>query len=521
MANSTDLAVQLSEQAAQGDWRTLFAYRTSVQKVTAADVARVAKTYYKPANRTLGKFIPTKDAERAPLTERPSIEPIVKGIEGGEVKEQGEAFVATFANIDARTTRKDIAGFKAAMLPKKTRGGRVELVIELHWGDEKSLQGKTIPASLLGSLMERGTTKKSYQDLSDLANQLRADIDISTRVDGMTIQIQTLRDKLPAALDLAAEIATSPSFPEKELEIVRQEELAALEQQLQDPTTVMFNELPRLTTRWPKTDPRYPMSLQERVDGLKKVRLAEIKQFYKDVVGAGHGELSIVGDFDPAAITAQVEKLFGGWRTQKPYYRLAARAWGLPSQSTSIDLKDKEMTTLGASHDIVMKDSDPDYAAWLMVGQICGGDSGSRLWMRLREKEGLSYGTSAWAFADPFDSVGGFGGFAIAAPQNLSKAKASFLEEITRMTTSRPTEAELRQAKDYWIKDLETNLSNDNFLVRFLSRVTYRGRTVAYYRELAVNIEAVTPADVERVAKKYLDPKRLTILDAGDKSKAK
>jgi zinc protease len=522
MADSERIAVELSEYAALGDWRTIFAYRNRVEKVTIADVQRVAKTYFKASNRTLGKFIPTKQADRAPLTETPDIAAYVKGIEGGEVKEQGEVFVATLDTLEQRTTRMQLkAGIKAALLSKKTRGGKVELALALHWGDEKSLQGKSTQADLLGSILVRGTTKKSYQDLQDLEDQLKAHIWFSTSADGLTLHIETLRDKLPAAIDLAAEILRHPSFPDKELEIVRQEQLSALEQQQQDPMTVAFQTISQLTTKWPKSDPRYPESIAEQIAAIKKVRMADIKQFYKDFAGAGYGELVVVGDFDPKAITAQIEKHLDGWQTKKPYKRLENKAFGVAGSTKSVDIKDKEMTTLALSHDIQMKDTDPDYPAWLMASQVLGGDAASRAWMRLREKEGLSYGVATWAFADSFDNVGGFGGYAIVAPQNLGKAKAALLEEIERLTSSKVSDEELKRAKDTWLKEQDTVLSNDGYVVQMLARQTFRNRTMAYTKELRAKVQAVTADDVARVAKKYLDPKRLVIIDAGDVGKQK
>jgi zinc protease len=522
MADSQRIAVELSEFAALGDWRTMFAYRDRVQKVTLADVQRVAKTFLKPSNRTLGKFIPTKNVDRAPLTETPDVQQYVKGIEGGEVKEQGEAFAATLDNIEQRTTRKELkGGIKAALLAKKTRGGKVELSLALHWGDEKSLQNKANASRLLGAMLARGTTKKSYQDLQDLEDQLKAHIWIQTTPDGLTLHIETLRDKLAGAIDLATEMLTQPSFPAKELEIVRQEQLAQLEQQLQDPMSVAFNTIGQLTNQWPKSDPRYPWSVPEQIAALKKVSLGEIKQFYKDFAGAGHGELAVVGDFDANAISAQLEKALEKWQTKKPYKRLEDKAFGLPGQTKSIDIKDKEMTTLAISHDVQMKDTDADYPAWLMMSQVLGGDAASRAWMRLREHEGLSYGVATWAYADAFDPVGGFGGYAIVAPQNLAKAKSSLLEEINKMLSSQVTDDELRRAKETWIKEQDTSLSNDGIVVSILSQQTFRGRTTDHMKQLRDKIRAVTPADVERVAKKYLDPKRLVIVDAGDQAKQK
>jgi zinc protease len=522
MADSQQIAIALSEFAALGDWRALFAYRDRVSKVTAADVSRVAKAFFKASNRTSGRFIPTKDADRAPLTETPDIAQVVKGIESGDVKDQGEAFAATLENIESRTTRKQLpGGIKAALLPKKTRGGKVELRLNLRWGDEKSLQGKDTIAQLTASLMQRGTAKKTYQDITDLEDQLKSQISITGGAQVYSLHIETLRDKLPGALDLAAEMLRSPTFPEKELELIKQEQLAALEQQLQDPSAVAWTAISQLSNKWPKTDPRYPMSAQEQIAEIKKIKIADIRAFYKDFVGASVAELSVVGDFNSEAVTAQVEKLFTGWKSRAPYKRLDEKVFGVPGTSKSVDIKDKEMSQLVAGHDLVMRDTDADYPAWLVVGQILGGDTSSRLWMRLREKEGLSYGAGAWTFAGTEDDAAGVGAYAIVAPQNLAKAKTALIEEITRITAAKVTDEELQRSKDSWIKGQDTNLSNDSYVTSMLVAEMRRGRTTEFTRQLRSKLQAVTIADVERVAKKYLDPKKLVIVDAGDLSKAK
>ena len=520
MADSQLIAVELSEFAALGDWRTLFAYRDRVAKVTTADVQRVAKAFFKQSNRTSGRFIPTKDADRAPLTETPDVAAAVKGIDGGKVAEQGEVFAATLPNIESRTARKELkGGIKASLLPKKTRGGKVELRLRFHWGDEKSLQSKAIAAELGSELLMRGTTKKTYQDLQDAENALKSHVSIGGGATGYTISIETFRDKLPGALDLAAEMLQSPSFPEKELELVKQEQLARLEQALQDPETVAWTTLSQLASKWPKTDPRYAMTTQEQIDAIKAVKAADIKAFYKQFVGSGHAELSVVGDFDSTALSAQVEKLFGSWTSKAPYQRLDGKVFGVPGTSKSVEIKDKEMTQLALMHDLSMKDTDPDYPAWLMVGQILGGDTGARIWMRLREAEGLSYGAGAWTEAGTLDDAGSFGASAIVAPQNLAKAKASLLDEIAKMATGKVTDAELQRAKGAWLKAQDTNLSNDSYVTNMLATQSYVGRTTKEAAELRAKIAAVTVADIERVAKAHLAPSKLVIVDAGSKPK--
>ncbi len=520
LADSQQIAIELSEFAALGDWRTLFAYRDRVGTVTTADVLRVAKTYFKQSNRTAGRFVPTVDADRAPLTETPDVAAIVRGIDGGAVKDQGEVFAATLDNIEARTKRSELkGGIKAALLPKKTRGGKVELRLRLHFGDETTLQGKRVAAELAAELLSRGTTKHSYQDLQDLENQLKSHISISGAAGGYSLRIETFRDKLPAAIDLAAEMLTSPSFPDKQFQLLVQEHLAALEQQLQDPEVVAWQVLSQLANPWPTTDPRYPASAAEDIAAIKKVKLADLKAFYTDFVGAGHGELAVVGDFDATAISAQVEAKFGTWISKKPYARLADKVFGVPGVQKSIEIKDKEMTQLSVMHDVSMRDTNPDYPAWLMVGQVLGGDTSSRLWQRLRETEGLSYSTGAWASAGVLDDTGSVGAYAIVAPQNLAKAKASMLDEITKIATAGVSEADLAHAKESWTKAQDTSLSNDSVVTNLLATQAYQSRTTKEDLVLRAKVAAVTVADVARVAKQYLVPTKLIVVDAGSRPK--
>jgi zinc protease len=522
MANSQEVAVYLSEFAAIGDWRTFFAYRDHVAKVTVADVQRVAKDYFKASNRTVGRFVPTKDADRAPLTTAPDVQELVKGVEGGEVKEAGEVFAATLDNIESRTQRSELkGGIKAALLAKKTRGGRVALSLQLHWGDDKALQNKRTVGSLLGAMMVRGTQNKSFQDIHDLEDQLKARIWITSQPDGLTLHIETLRDKLAGALDLAAEMMTSPTFPDKELELVRQERLASLEQQLSNPQSLAFTTFSQLMSPWTKSDPRYPETPAEQIDQIKKVKASELRQFYKDFAGAGHGELAVVGDFEPGAVSAQVEKLFATWQTKKHYARLIEKPSTAATTEKSLDIKDKENVAAVFGFGVAMKDSDPDYPAWLMLSQVLGGDTGSRLWFRLREHEGLSYGVGTWSYADALDEAGGFGGYAIFAPQNLGKAKTSLREEIAKIATGKVEDKELQHAKDAWIKEQDTNLSDDDYVMQMLSQQLFHGRTAEFTKELRAKIQAVTPADVDRVAHKWFDPKRLVFVDAGDHAKEK
>src|SRR6267378_1080510 len=152
----------LSEFAATGSWRLFFLYRERLRKVTLDDVQRAAERYLKPANRVLGIFVPTDQPDRAEIPAATGLEEALTAYRGDDTKSLplGEAFDPSPANIESRVSRRQLAnGIRAALLPKKTRGGRVVVSLALHWGDEKSLHNREVACDFAGSMLLRGSKK--------------------------------------------------------------------------------------------------------------------------------------------------------------------------------------------------------------------------------------------------------------------------------------------------------------------------------------------------------------------------
>src|ERR1017187_6348166 len=178
MTNSQSIGMMLGSYVGDGDWRDFFLERDEVKKVTAADVARVAKAYLKSSNRTLGEFIPTKTPDRAEIPATPDPAVLFKDYKGGATLEQGEAFDPTPKNIEARVIRVKLPnGLKLVMFPKKTRGGTVVASLNVRFGDEKSLFGKSTAAVMAGALLMRGTKNKNRQQIQDETDRLKAQLD--------------------------------------------------------------------------------------------------------------------------------------------------------------------------------------------------------------------------------------------------------------------------------------------------------------------------------------------------------
>jgi zinc protease len=156
LAESDSFAVALSESIAAGDWRLFFLGRDRVREVSTGDVVRVAQSYLKADNRTIGMFIPTEQPDRIAMPPRPDIVALLKDYKGDAPPAEGEAFEPSYANMDVRTTRVTLAnGIKLALLPKKTRGNTVNARVLMYYGDEQSLTGRTAADSLAGAMLMR------------------------------------------------------------------------------------------------------------------------------------------------------------------------------------------------------------------------------------------------------------------------------------------------------------------------------------------------------------------------------
>ena len=324
LTNSQTIALRLGGSAGDGDWRSFYLMRDEVGKVTPADVSRVAKAYLKSSNRTVGEFIPTPAPDRAEIPATPDPVNRFKDYKGGASIQQGETFDPTPQNIEARVLRSTLPnGLKLVMFPKKTRGGTVVATLTVRFGDEKSLFGKETAASMAGSLLMRGTTAKSRQQIQDETDRLKAQINVSGSATSASASIRTLEANLADSLRFTRELLREPSFPETEFEQLRQQRIAGTERGRTEPNTLASLDINRhFSERFPRGDVRHVSTIDEQIEDLKKVTLDDARQFYKQFYGAGEGEIVISGQFDPDATRKLVTQLFGDWKSASHYERI-------------------------------------------------------------------------------------------------------------------------------------------------------------------------------------------------------
>ncbi|HEX7055196.1 MAG TPA: pitrilysin family protein [Burkholderiales bacterium] len=511
--DSRRLVSALAEFSALGDWRLFYLYRDRLRKVTRADVQRVAERYLKPANRTLGVFVPTPQPDRAEIPPAPDVAAEVKGYRGGETVALGAPFDPSPQNIEARLVRRTLAnGIDVALLPKQTRGARVLARLALHFGDEKTLMHREIACDFAGAMLMRGTKKRSRAEFKDALERLNATVSIGA--DGASLDVR--RENLVPALRLVAEALREPAFAAAEFDELKRAAIASTEAQMSDPSARARIGLDRYLHPYPVGHRNYTPTLEERVAWIERTTLEDARACYRDLFGATGAEFVAVGDFDPDELSRAVEELFGPWRSPYPYKRVPQRYFERPAAEQRVDTPDRANAVLRGGLDVRMRDDHPDFPALLLANWLLGGSSTARLPERIREKEGLSYSTYSGFHASQLDPVASFRVASIFAPQNRARVEQAVREELARAVREGFGAAEVEAGKKAILEARRLQRAQDRSLVSRLALYAYVGRTFAWDIDLERKIAKLTPAEVNAALRKYIDPDRLALVFAGD-----
>jgi zinc protease len=522
LTDSQTTALMLGSYAGEGDWRNFYLVRDEVGKVTPADVTRVAKAYLKPSNRTLGEFIPTSTPDRAEIPATPDDILRFKDYHGGAAIAQGEAFDPTPQNIEARVIRATLPnGMKLVMFPKKTHGGTVTARVNIHFGDEKSLFAKSTAADIASSMLMRGTKTKTRQQIQDESDHLKAQINLYGDTTSASAFVRTLDVNLADSLRFMRELLREPSFPESEFEQLRQQDIAGVESGKSEPGTLASLDLGRhFNAQYPRGDVRHTSTIDEHIDDLKKVTLDDVRQFYQQFYGPGEGEISISGQFDPAQTQKLVTELFGDWKSASRYQRILNPYTPISAVNDKIETPDKQNAIFLAEMPMKINDDDPDYPALTIAGMIFGGSPNSRLFQRIRVKDGLSYGASASFSMPTRDDGGKLSVSAIAAPQNMAKVEADFNQELALALKDGFTADEVEKAKKTWLDQQAIGRDDESAIGgKLISRERW-GRTMLWDAKIEAEVTALTPQQVNAAFKRHVDPAAISIVKGGDFKKS-
>ena len=528
-ADPERVGVALSEAIGNGDWRLYFLERDRLRALKLADVQRVATTLLLADNRTIGSYLPTDDPQRAPTPVLVDVAPLVKDYKGDAAVAQAEAFDASPANLDARSQLSTLpSGLKVALLPKGTRGGTVTARLTLRFGDEASLKGQGLAVAAMGGLIDKGGAGLSREQIADAFDKLRAQVGFGAGGQGLSVGITTVREHLPAVIALVGRLLREPAFPADALEERRRQQLASIAAQRSEPGAVAANALQRHNNPYPRGDLRYVSTFDDTQQDVQALQIAAVRAVHRRFVSAEAGEFSAVGDMDAAAVRAALATAFGNWAAPadgRPAgvaaggvaFVRAPQPWVAPAPTRQLlATPDKPNANLVMDQPLALNDSHADYPALLMANHLLGGGADSRLWKRVREKDGLSYDVRSGISWNTFELNSRWQASAIFAPQNQPKVEAAIKQEVVRALKDGFTQGELDEGRNGLLNQRRLGRAQDAGVAGALGSNLYLQRSFALHQQNDDRIAALTLDQVNAALRRYLAPDTWAVMWAGD-----
>lgn len=485
------------------------------RKVTPADVQRVANQYLN-GNRLIMSYLPRKGeaARTNSAANRPTSLKSEKKDEA-KIAEQTAKLPKPGPNPKLSLPpieKSRLANGLEVWLVRQAELPIVSMNLVFKSGATYEAADKTGIANLTASLLDDGTKTRSAVDIANQLQGIGASVNSNSSWDATNVALQTLTKNLDKALEIYSDVILNPTFPNTELETLRRRTLVGLLQQRSQPGAIAntaYNKV--LYGSHP-----YGRDLTGTEASLKSVSQTDVVKYYESTYQPNNGVLIVVGDVDKASLMPKLEKAFSTWEAGK----LAAADLPDPGalEKTGVYLIDRPNSaqSVVSIGQVGIDRANPDYFPVVVMNAVLGGSITSRISMNLREDKGYTYGAgSNWSYrrgAGPFRAGGDM------QTAVTKEAVAEVLKELNGIRGGIPiTQKELDYNKQSLIRRYPAGFETVGQISGQLANLAIYGLPDSYFNDYISNVNAVTIDDVNRVAKKYLDPSKMAIVIVGDR----
>jgi predicted Zn-dependent peptidase len=389
---------------------------------------------------------------------------------------------------------------------------QVTLLVKVGGADDPA--GKFGLASLTAAMLDEGAGTRSALEIADEIEFLGADLATSSSFDASTVRLNVPVSRLGAALPVMADVALRPTFPQAELDRVRQERLTALLQARDDAASVAPMAFARLLYG---AAHRYGTGIAGTESTLKGFTVQDLRTWHTGMMQPGNATLLVVGDVRADSVLPQLEAQFGSWRgAAPPGQRRGVDAAPQPAkgQIYIVDMPGAEQSQIRIGW-VGVPRSSPDYFPIQVFNTVLGGSFTSRLNQNLREKNGYSYGASS-----RFDmrlAAGPFFAGAGVQTDKTSEALREFFNELNGIRAPVGAE-ELSKAKNYVALGFPSQFETIGDLSAQIEQLVVYGLPDDYFASYVTNVQAVTAGAVQKVAATYIQPDRFVVVVVGDRA---
>ncbi len=400
-------------------------------------------------------------------------------------------------------------GMKVTLVPYGSVP-KVAFQAVIYAGTKDDAKGKKALSEMVGMMLKEGTQTRAAEQIARETAEMGGGLNVGTGTDSTNLSGEVLTEFGPQFVALLADVIQNPHFKSEDLERIRANKLRALavaRTQAGNQAWSKFREVIFAGHPYAQINPTD--------DEVKGYTLDDVRNFYTEFYGGTRTDLYVVGKFDTAAVKNAISKAFGGWKRGTAATRNvptinAKRAFAM------MDRPDSPQSTiyLGMPGPAV---SDPDYAKFVVMDSILGGAFGSRITANIRENKGYTY--SPGSFLWNRYKTGYWVQSADVTTEFTGASIKEILFEINRMRTEPVGDTELSGIKSYLIGLYVLQNSARTGVIGQLESMNYNELGKDYLDSYVQKLSAVTAADVQGMAKKYLVEEKMALVVVGDKAK--
>lgn len=361
----------------------------------------------------------------------------------------------------------------------------------------------------LTAMLNEGTESRTSRQIADEVARLGATLTAGANSDYTTVAASALSQYSDQILDLLADVVLRPSFPENELELIRQNSLQNLIAQRAQPSFLANERMARVIFG------QHPYAvISPTPESIAAMTREQLMGFHRSMFIPNHAVLVIVGDIKRDEVIRRIADLFGDWKEgQAPDAQFIAPPERTAREVHLVDRRGSAQSNIVIANPAITRTS-PDYFPMLVMHTVLGANASSRLFMNLREEKGYTYG--AYTNLDARRNAGSFRATAEVRTPVTGASLEEFFYELNRIRAEAVSEKELDDAKSYLTGVFPIRLETQEGLIDQLVQIKMFDLPEDYLQTYRHQVSAITREDVQRVAQQYIMPDKVAIVIVGD-----
>lgn len=466
-------------------------YLNNIDKVSRADVIRVAKKYL-----TLNKYaVSTVVPKEEKLKDVAHIAAAAKVPSEPEILEQN------------KNTVKYLLSNGAELIIKKNTSNSI-IAVDIEAKGSKIFE-KTPSAGLLAAAtVKQGTKKYSNSELANLLDEKGIKLALSSGADTFSIAMQTTSNELDSALDVLDEVVNNPVFSTSETEKIKTLKEADLKKVQDNAMSIGLDEFKKIAFG----GTYYGQNSKFLLDKIPSITPDDLKEYYGNILDAKNITITVVGNVDDKKIIEKMESVFSSKSARKIDYKNEKMNTFVPQKNidATFTKPDTQTAWVFVGYKTCPVYNEKDMATLKVINAILGEGMSSRLFQNLRDEKGLAYTVGSTVLQNILDGV--FVAYIGTNNQSVNVAKQGMLNEIAALRSGYVSQKELQEAKDKILGNIIISIETNMDDASLLGYWGVSGRDINYLEKYKKQISEVSQTDILEFANKYFSKPYISVV---------